>query len=247
MIKCFNKALCRKAAGLTLAEVIIALILLAVLASILMPPQLINTGEAKLLNQTKETGAELSLAYTSFASLQDPTYATTTANVTGRANYIRIVTDSSQNIQVRFRVADGAPDQGCDSTSGTLCTSQCTAVKPCLVMQNGGLVQYDADANFNAIAFPAPPPPPYNRYALRFLYDPDGSTAVQTATAFYLFFGGRVSTEQNIDRTLVTDTDNATPRYGSTALSIRDPEYIFAWTQETSAGATGAGYVGEPP
>lgn len=247
MLNSFNKTLRRKASGLTLAEVIIALILMAVLASILMPPQLINTGEAKLLNQAKEVGSELSLAYTSLAALQDPTNATTTADVIGRANYIRIITDSSQSIQVRYRTADGAPDQGCATAANNICTSPCTAVKPCLVMQNGGLLQYDANANFLATAFPAPPPPAYNRYALRFLFDPDGTTPVQTATVFYLFYGGRISTEQNVDRTLVSDTDNETPRYTSTGLHIRDPEYLYSWTQEGSAGATGGGNMGDPP
>ncbi len=247
MLTLLSKTQFSKAKGLTLAEVIIALVLLAVLATILLPPQLINTGEAKLLNQAKEVASELSLAYISLANLADTTDATTTADVIARANYVRIVNNGSQSIQVRFRVADGQPDQGCDSTSGVLCISTCTATKPCLVMQNGGLLQYDADANFNAITFPAPPPPPYNRYALRFLFDPDGSTPIQTASVFYLFFGGRVSTEQNIDRTLVTDTDNVTPRYTSTGVAIRDPEYIFSWTQEASAGATGSGNLGEPP
>lgn len=211
----------RAASGYTFVEVITALVLTVLLASLMLPGAINHVGERKLLSMAEHAMTEINLAYAMYAKDNVPDNATNAANFIYNTNYIRTITDSSHWIQVEDATAN------CDSTNSFgECTSLCTALKPCLVLQDGGLLQFDPAASFNG----ATPMniPAQNYYAIKFLYDPDGRVITQTATSIYLFYGGRISTEMWSQDITTNDTvlpDDAVAGSDGNAY-INDPEYL---------------------
>ncbi|MCA9841937.1 MAG: type II secretion system protein [Cyanobacteria bacterium HKST-UBA03] len=208
------------ATGYTYVEILLAVVIIAVLASLLLPHAIVNLGEDKVFANTKTMMAELESAYALYAQDNLPGTNTTPADFIANLNYLRIISDSSASIQV----ADATTQCHSNNTYGD-CVSACDANAPCLLMHNKALLQYDPNATFNdgnALS-----DPPHNMHALRFLYDPDGSMEAQSATAIYLYIGGRTTTEQWSG---ITTYDTDLPKdavAGSDGNTfVDDPEYL---------------------
>lgn len=199
-------------AGFSLTEALVALTMMGVLAAMLLPTLKQNVLIEKNLNITKAAITELAQAYVKYQKTQMPQATTAASDIINRMNYVRLISDSSLSVQV----ADATePNPPCSSGSPcALYDSPCNATTPCALLQNGALVQYDADANFDGTA--------YNTNALKFVIDPDAD-GEEVATSVVMFFSGRMCTLRYAPMAAF-DADDDLP------VGPTDPDYIWPWT-----------------
>jgi prepilin-type N-terminal cleavage/methylation domain-containing protein len=136
----------RGALGFTLAELLIALAILAVIATFTIPKIIAGQQNGQNLAKAKEVAAMISGAYQQALLNGEVTNATVPADLTPYMNYMSIDTSGT--------LIDSTP-------SGT--TSTCSATTKCLILHNGGVLWlYQGSFSTSSI---------YR--ALEFRFDPD--------------------------------------------------------------------------
>lgn len=211
----------RQRNAFTLGEMLVAVSLLALMATMLIPLVSDKTGESKLITATKDAAAQIANAYTVFQKNSVPNNNTTPVAIINNLNYVRIVNDGSLNIQI----------------NGT--NYACDVNFPCALLHNGALVRYDTNARFGetpdvndvqlscwlcdlpTAAFGDPVPHP-NINALTFYVDPDGQ-GPEDAVHMVLFFSGRITT-----RFLAPEANFYDENQPNDSV---DPEYLWDWVR----------------
>jgi prepilin-type N-terminal cleavage/methylation domain-containing protein len=185
--------------GFTLAELLIALAILGVIATFTIPKVLQSTTSGQNTAVAKEAASMISGAFSAY-QMNNQIAATTTAGVlTQFMNYVK--TDTATNVNGM------AADCAALNTSG------------CLVLHNGAYLQYDGDSSFNADADATLETSDH----IIFNVDPDGGTGTSgpaTEITFVLFSNGRLTTGQHAG----TITEDA----GIAAITT-DPSYLQNW------------------
>ncbi len=212
----FSKMANKPRQGFSLAEMLVSLALMGALASMLLPMLTHNVGKDKLMYMGKDGAAELVQAYATYLKTNVPTANTSAQDIINNLNYMRIINNGSQTLQVEK--VNNTPAYGSCTSGGNPCTvftAVCRAETPCALLHSGALIQYDANATFGGN------PPRYNTNALRFILDPDAD-GPQTSVSFVLFYSGRLSTRPYAQAAVLTNDDLAN--------TTVDPEYLIEWT-----------------
>jgi prepilin-type N-terminal cleavage/methylation domain-containing protein len=157
----------RKAQGFTLAELLIALGILGVIATFTIPKVLFSAQGGQNTAVAKEAASMISGAYTSY-TLQNGTVATdTTAGAfTQYMNYVAEDTAAT--------------------TAAVGGKANCSATLRCYRLHNGGVLQLNTTNNFNGSA---------STNAIYYNLDPDGAGVADPVT-FVLYYNGRLSTAE---------------------------------------------------
>lgn len=182
--------------GFTLAELLIALAILGVIATFTIPKVLSSSSSSQNTAIAKEAASIVSGSFAAFDLEGDVSATTTAAQLTPFINYVRVDTSNTNQ-------------------SGL--AENCVAATPCLMLHNGGTLQYVAAGNFNADANGSITS---GTDAILFNVDPDSDSASAGPVTFVLFSNGRLSTGQH------AGTYSATA--GLTAVTT-DPTYIATW------------------
>lgn len=185
--------------GFTLAELLIALMILGVIATFTIPKIIISQQTSRFNAVAKENISAISAAFTQAQHLGAVTTNTTLGAITQYLNYVSL--DSSSNI-------DGFTGTGL----GT-----CTSTLICLRMHNGSIIRYRTDASFGGTS---------TTHGLWFHIDPDGVYSGTTdgpgkLMLGFIYYNGRVIDGANIPATTNT--------FGSyTASTTYTPDW-FSW------------------
>jgi prepilin-type N-terminal cleavage/methylation domain-containing protein len=128
--KIYNRKFLMRKIGFTLAELLIALSILGVIATFTIPKVLQTQQNVANVAKIKETMAMFSGSYSNIAN---PSASTGPSNLTPYMNYVSI--DTQSNI---------------DNPYGQTGSRQCTSVHPCLSLHNGAKAYYDTGDVFGA-------------------------------------------------------------------------------------------------
>jgi prepilin-type N-terminal cleavage/methylation domain-containing protein len=156
--------------GFTLAELLIALAILGVIATFTIPKVLNSQQSSSWKAIAKETASSVASAYTSYRLKNQPTAATKSVDLSPYLNYLKVHTTGS---------FDGPPTD----TPTRSCNTPATYT--CLRLHNGALLILDSQVGFGGTT---------DNRIIWFLLDPDGvSKADATSVWYVLYFNGRVS------------------------------------------------------
>jgi prepilin-type N-terminal cleavage/methylation domain-containing protein len=168
----------RSKKGVTLAEVLIALAILAVIATFTIPKILATQQNQQHIAQAKEVAAMLVGALEQAKAAGVVNINTTPINLIPYMNYLSMVTDGT--------VMDSVP-------TGTY--QACTASNPCLKMVNGGILWLQ-NWRFGGTS---------SLYTIEMIYDPDASNNTTDPTdgplkavQFTLYYDGFITTRGNM-------------------------------------------------
>lgn len=157
--------------GFTLAELLIALAILGVIATFTIPKLLDSSDDSRCRAVAKEAIAMVSGAYRTYKMNNTPSASTSFGNLTAYMNYV--ATDTTTTF---------------DDTGGGPGTQTC-ANWYCLKLHNGALL-YDQNSNFGGTAA---------TNAMVFYIDPDGKVSSKRTVMVYLYYNGRVRTWGTIE------------------------------------------------
>ena len=185
--------------GFTLAELLVALTILGVIATFTIPKVLTSQQEAKNKSIAKEAASMVSGAYEAYKQQNTATANTTFAQLTPYMNYVSVDTTST---------IDGYPlwtDQGCNTGN-------------CLRLHNGATLFYRISGadRFGSTATTS---------AMYFYADTDGHTVTgqRKSVLFFMYFNGRITSANNVlDNTQAADGSTYNPGGGA------DPAW-FNW------------------
>ncbi len=188
--------------GFTLAELLIALAILGVIATFSIPKILNGTQNSKNNAIVKEAASMVSGAYSEYLATHSQATNVGINDLTPYMNYVSMDTASAVDLYY---------------TGGTrICGSN--TIK-CLRLHNGAVLQFDSAWSFGAAS---------TTNAVYFDVDPDGNVTDGTtngpgkATEFYLFYSGKISSDAQINASICSSQ-------GCFALSqYTDPPY-FHW------------------
>jgi prepilin-type N-terminal cleavage/methylation domain-containing protein len=159
--------------GFTLAELLISLAILGVIAAFTIPKILSSQQNGNYNAAAKEAASIISQAYSNYALNNTVDSNTRFADMTSYINYVAIDTT---------RTIDDKP---------TLTSLSCSlgAAGGCLVLHNGGVIRY----NSSTLAGTA------STNALEFYFDPNGTYGNTTdgpdkSLQMFVYYGGRVTT-----------------------------------------------------
>jgi prepilin-type N-terminal cleavage/methylation domain-containing protein len=171
----FMRLSAKSQAGFTLAELLIALAILGVIATFTIPKILTATGTSQLKAVAKESASILSGAYQDFDTNYSVTSTTgpTTTGFLANVNYVAVVT--------------GAPATSALTGLPTNCV---TGTNTCLQLHNGAILQYRDANNFGGTA---------STNYIHFNIDPDGTkgTATTDIVTFKLYANGKITDTSN--------------------------------------------------
>ncbi len=173
----------RAQSGFTLAELLIALAILGVIATFTIPKILNATGTAQNTAIAKEAASMVSGAFSEQQLTSGVTTATTAGVFLQYMNYVSL--GSGTTVQ----------------TDGAACTSSLTAGIDCLKLHNGGVLSFNATNS---------PGSNTTTGAWLFNIDPDGSGA-QTGATLVQYYSGRFTTYQQAGSPVPTTTTGVTP------------------------------------
>lgn len=185
----------------TLAELLIALALLGVIATFTIPKVLESSQDGKYNAIAKETAGMISGGFANYKINNTVTSGTLATDVTQFMNYVALDTTS---------LLDGAYGSGSVDCS----------VNTCLKLHSGGTLLAPAGISFGGTAA---------TNAVYYYFDPDGSysgsaTGNGKSVALFVYFNGRLTTYSN----LPTGT---TSSFGAEAVCAScDPPW-FSWNQ----------------
>ena len=151
--------------GFTLAELLIALLIIAEIATFTIPKVLSSTANGQNKSVAKETAGMISGAFSTYQLKNTMSSSVKGSDLTQYMNYIKVDTVTAYG-----------------ATSGTA-LQQCSAVLPCLTLHTGGVLQYDTVMTFGGTT---------TTNAVYFNLDPDGNGS-QGRITFVQFYGGRLS------------------------------------------------------
>ncbi len=153
-------------AGFTLAELLISLAILGVIATFTIPKILSAQQNAADSAKAKEAMATISAAYQAYQQDNTVTASTTSASLIPYLNYV--ARDTSGYL-------DDIPNNS---------TYNCNSVI-CLKLHNGSMLAMRTSENFNGTG---------SNNGWWFLLDPDGAPSNRASIAFVLYYNGRIST-----------------------------------------------------
>ena len=159
--------------GFTLAELLIALAILGVIATFTIPKVLSSSTSAKNTAIAKEVASMISGSYSAYTLDNSPTSTLATTVLTPFMNYVSVDVAAT---------AMGTPSDT-NQTALQLCSAA-----PCLVLHNGAFLQYNTANTMGGTA---------NTSAIYFNMDPDGRGTGAGRVTFVQFFDGRITTYQN--------------------------------------------------
>ncbi|MEB3288120.1 MAG: type II secretion system protein [Vampirovibrionales bacterium] len=171
-----------KLKAFTLAELLIALAILGVIATFTIPKVLTTNQNAQKNAMAKEVIASVSGAYEAYKSENGVSATTKLKNITPYMNYIRVDTTSTIDA-----------DEGLTSYT-------CSSTAPCLKLHNGSIIKFFDDCFGNST----------NTNMIWYSYDPDGQYSGSTTgpgkgigMAFY--YNGRQTTVDGLSNPSQTD------------------------------------------
>lgn len=194
--------------GFTLAELLIALAILGIIAVFSIPKVLQAQRDEKYNAAAKEAIAMVSGAYSAYKLNNEPTASTRPRDLTPYMNYVAFDTAS----RIDF-IQTGTPAfRDCDGTT-----------EACLRLHNGAILRYyeGATDGFGGTA---------STNALAFNIDPDGVYSGTTdgpgkSLAFFLYYNGRITSYGNIAAGTCNDG-----YCGNTPNPAYDPPW-FSWDE----------------
>lgn len=194
--------------GFTLAELLIALLILGVIATFTIPKVLQVKQASAYQSQAKEVAGMLTSALQMYQFKNGSHQYPSTADLTPYMNYV--AEDDANDI-------DHVPyATNIDCAGGSF---------TCLKLHSGGMLAfYDNDA-FCATS---------NETAIRFIYDPNGTYSGATqapdkSVAFWLYNNGKIGTYGSIEDTYYTYNGSGTACTGNDVHSdLLDPSW-FSW------------------
>jgi len=157
-----------------LAELLIALAILGVVATFTIPKVLQSQQSSRFNSSAKEMAGMLTGALTVYKTSNTVTSSTATTDLTHYFNYVAV--DTATTIDG----AQGGTTISCGTLGGT-----------CLIMHNGGRVFYWYTDSFGGTS---------GLYCLRFVFDPDGQVTDGTTNGpgksveFFLYTDGSIRT-----------------------------------------------------
>ena len=190
--------------GFTLAELLIALAILGVIATFTIPKILDSGSNSKHNSIVKEAAAAMSEAFQLYKLNNGSIIGTGINEYTPYMNYVRIDT---------VTVIDSVNTNG---------SQTCQTGGPCLVLHNGARLWYHLDSGVKLNSTET-------TVAVWFLIDPDGvysgsTTGPSKGTVFWLYSNGRLLTyESMLPGTYVNTTGPINPN------ASLDPDY-FSWS-----------------
>lgn len=191
-----------KVKGFTLAELLIALGLLGLIAALTIPKVLQAQQNNRDIANAKETADTMSSAYQQLQTLRLESTSTTLGALKPYLNYVKIYTGS---------IDDAYTDTSFSCNSGNY---------ECLKLHNGGVVGYRANVSFGGSA---------STNALPFFFDPDGQVTDGTTNGpgkslpLFIYYSGRMLDRSGV---LLGTTNSLGTSYGPAAGKI--PPW-FTW------------------
>jgi len=167
----------RSAQGFTLAELLIALAILGVIATFTIPKVLVAQQNSQYTAVAKEAVAMVSGAYQSYLMDNVTTASTHLGDFTEFMNYVSVDTVST---------IDRVPGQT---------SLNCAVATPCLRLHNGAKLLYEPSDAFGGTSATS---------AIYFYFDPDGeysgsATGQGKSIVFFLYASGRITTWGSVD------------------------------------------------
>lgn len=200
-----------KSRGFTLAELLISLAILGVIAVFAIPKVLESSRDSKLNAVARESASMLRDAYSFYKIESYPEWnllAVDANTFVNKMNYVKVdTTTTAAQMQT--------------PPAGEVKLDDCTATEPCLVLHNGAMLQYDTAQTFSA-ANPNPNVPSATG-AVFFNIDPDGTQGAAGRFTVALFYNGRVTSGQAASEEGITYYNNTiTPQN-------TDPSFFKYW------------------
>ena len=158
----------RSQKGFTLAELLIALAILGVIATFTIPKILSSSANGQNTAIAKEAAGMISAAFSTYTLNNTLTTGTTAGALTQYFNYVSTDTATAYTAGV----------------SGDTAMSTCSATLICLKLHNGGVLQYSTAQTFGSSLSTA---------AVTFALDPDGM-GTRGNIVFVQQYGGRTTT-----------------------------------------------------
>lgn len=159
--------------GFTLAELLIVIAVLGIIASFTIPKILEAQSNKERTAITKEAASLIPAAYKLLLLDGSISPYTTIGQMTGYINYSNL--DTSTTIDH----APGSSENNCADSDIT-----------CLRMHNGAILLFKNDVRLNGL---------HNTNAINFTVDPDGTfTGDNDSVEFFIYFGGRLNSRGHI-------------------------------------------------
>ena len=170
--------------GFTLAELLIALAILGVIAVFTIPKVLNAQQDSKWKSIALEAAGTISGAYTQYQKENTPDADMTVRDLTPYLNYVQRDTISE-----------------IDDEDGTG-TYTCGASPICLKLHNGGMFWFWFTESFSGIE---------NTNALQVQIDPDGAANGEAPLRLFLYFDGRLTSREHVLTGTVSTGDTYNP------------------------------------
>ena len=152
--------------GFSLAEVLIALAILGVIAVFTIPKLLIGQQNAMFNAVTKEAASSFAASFQKMAAQGAITKATKPADILANINYVQKITTS----------VDGSPGSG---------SASCASGTVCYQLHSGAVIR-TGSCSFGGTS---------NLNQVNIVVDPDGvDTGKQDSVAFFLYYNGQITT-----------------------------------------------------
>ena len=178
----------RRIRAFTLAELLIALVILGVIATFTIPKVLTSQQSQKYNADTKETAGMLSGALEVYLQHNSISAGTTTGDFTPYMNYVRV--DSTTTV---------------DDTPINAAVSCGNANAKCLQLHNGSMLWYWTYVSFSGTA---------TTNAVYYHLDPDGVTSNDKAINLFVYPNNKIRTEGEIDTNTCSSDGCRTPNPG---------------------------------
>lgn len=185
--------------GFTLAELLIALAILGVIATFTIPKVLYSQQSSQWNSAAKEVAGAMSEAFQLYKQENTLSSSTSAIDLTPYINYVSIVSLGGVTV---------------DALTGA--TTRSCGAGPCLKMHNGGVLYPISWLSFGGTT---------NNHVIQFEFDPDGvysgsTTGPGKSVQFTIFYNGRVST--------IGDSPGAQTSGGVLNCPTCDPDW-FSW------------------
>ena len=177
-----------KPCGFTLAELLIALAILGIVATFTIPKVLNSQANNANKSAAKEAAGMVSEAYQTY--IRENGYSTSLkmSDLTPYLNYVSFRTIGSFDL---------------NSCTGVL---NCSTTSFCLNLHNGGLLHMDNVISFGSTDTTA---------GLRFAFDPDGVTSSVKGVPFFIYYNGLLRTRETMQpNTANSSTGDHDPQAG---------------------------------
>lgn len=157
----------------TLAELLIALAILGVIATFTIPKVLQSQTDGRYNSIAKETAGTLSAAYQAYSLNNTPSASTSMGDLTPFMNYVKVDTTTTVDD------INGGAAQLCGSAGAV-----------CIQLHNGAIMWYWNYVNFGGTG---------TTNAMFTHLDPDGSVTGNKAINFYVYLSGKIRSEGEIE------------------------------------------------